>query len=263
MQTTMTLPAVLTEAIRPRELLDIPITCASLDETVSFVDYAIQARQNVQQVSMNVAKLVAMRTDTVLRDDVRSSDLVSVDGMGILWAGRLMGLRIPERVAGIDLMKAVLGLCERKAYKPYLLGARPAVLEQAVSNLRAAHPALTFAGWHHGYFNASHEPRVVDQIKSSGADCLFVGMPTPRKERFLARHRNDLKVPFIMGVGGSLDVFAGFVRRAPKTVQDLGLEWLFRTVQEPMRLGPRYLKTNTAFAGILAKALAKKYVTRK
>lgn len=103
---------------------------------------------------------------------------------------------------------------------------------------------------------------MVAAIKSSRPDCLFIGMPTPRKERFLARHRDELGVPFIMGVGGGLDVLAGQVRRAPPLVQRIGLEWLFRTAQEPLRLGPRYLATNAAFAGIIAKALTLKLFSK-
>jgi N-acetylglucosaminyldiphosphoundecaprenol N-acetyl-beta-D-mannosaminyltransferase len=203
-----------------------------------------------------------MRSDAVLNQDIHASELVSVDGMGVYWAARLLGVDVPERVAGIDLMNALLDLCEAKGYRPYLLGARPDVLETAVVNIRAARPEIRLAGWHHGYFGADEEGDIVARIKSCGADCLFVGIPTPRKERFLGRYREQLEVPFVMGVGGSLDVVAGLVRRAPKTIQLLGLEWLFRTVQEPLRLGPRYMKTNAIFAVILAKALVSKYIIR-
>jgi N-acetylglucosaminyldiphosphoundecaprenol N-acetyl-beta-D-mannosaminyltransferase len=263
MQASMIKPVESAKSICQNEILNVPITCASLDETVAFVDYAIRNRQPIQHVSMNVAKLVAMRSDATLSRDVRSSDIVGVDGMGLYWATRLLGIKVPERVAGIDLMDALLELCARNSYRPYLLGARPEILEKAVANILGARPSIDFAGWHHGYFSADEEAGIVEQIASSRADCLFVGFPSPKKERFLARYRQQLDVPFVMGVGGSIDVFAGTVRRAPKTVQMLGLEWLFRTVQEPLRLGPRYLKTNAIFTLILAKALLGKYLKAK
>jgi N-acetylglucosaminyldiphosphoundecaprenol N-acetyl-beta-D-mannosaminyltransferase len=137
------------------------------------------------------------------------------------------------------------------------------VLQRAIGNIKQQFPRLALAGSRDGYFCAEEESEVVAAVKSSRADCLFIGMPTPKKERLLANHREDLGVPFIMGVGGGLDVMAGHVRRAPRFIQDIGLEWLFRTVQEPLRLGPRYLTTNAAFAAIIAKALMSKLYTNR
>lgn len=237
-----------------RQFLGVPIDCLSLRETIEAADRAIRSRQKLQHVCINVAKFVAMRRDPELDRDVRGSDLISVDGMGIVWAARLFGVTVPERVAGVDVMDGVIRLCAERGYRPYFLGAKPEVLERAVANTRERCPELVFAGWRDGYYRPEEEAEIVAAIEASGADCLFIGMPTPRKERFLARHRTSLTVPFIMGVGGGLDVLAGHVRRAPVPVQKLGLEWLFRAAQEPLRLGPRYAKTNLAFAAILAKA---------
>jgi N-acetylglucosaminyldiphosphoundecaprenol N-acetyl-beta-D-mannosaminyltransferase len=196
-----------------------------------------------------------MRRDRELDRDVRSSHVISIDGMGIVWGARLLGIPVPERVAGVDVMEGVLRLCQARQYRPYFLGAKPGILGQAVENTRARLPGLQFAGWRDGYFKPDQEDEVVAAIRAARPDCLFIGMPTPRKERFLARHVARLEVPFVMGVGGGLDVLAGHVQRAPQVVQRLGLEWLFRTVQEPTRLAPRYFKTNAAFAAIMAKAM--------
>jgi N-acetylglucosaminyldiphosphoundecaprenol N-acetyl-beta-D-mannosaminyltransferase len=238
-----------------KHFLGVPINCLTLAETVAAADRAIRNRRTCQHVCLNVAKLVAMRTDPELDRDVRSSQIVSVDGMGIVWAARLLGGSVPERVPGVDLMERLIALCPVRGYRPFLLGARPETLLQAIANLRSQFPGLEFAGWHDGYFLPEEEPAVVERIRSSQADCLFIGMPTPRKERFLASHRDELGVPFIMGVGGGLDILAGRVCRAPPVVRAVGLEWLFRTVQEPLRLGPRYLLTNLIFFGIMVKAL--------
>jgi N-acetylglucosaminyldiphosphoundecaprenol N-acetyl-beta-D-mannosaminyltransferase len=238
-----------------RFLLDVPIDCLTMRETIAAADRAIARRQPLQHVCINVAKLVAMRGNPELDRDVRSSDIISIDGMGIVWGARLLGVEVPERVTGVDVMEGVLGLCADKGYRPYFLGARPEVLERAVANTQARYPSLVFAGWRDGYYRSDEETAVVAAIEASAADCLFIGMPTPRKERFLAHHRSALHAPFVMGVGGGLDVLAGHVRRAPAPIQKLGLEWLYRAVQEPLRLGPRYAKTNLAFAAILAQAL--------
>lgn len=238
-----------------RLFLGVPIDCLTMGETIAAADRAIAGGQALQHVCINVAKFVAMRANPELDRDVRSSDIISVDGMGILWAARLFGIAVPERVSGVDVMAGMLRLCAEKGYRPYFLGARPEVLDRAVANTRARYPMLVFAGWRDGYFPPEAEGEVVAGIAGAAAQCLFIGMPTPRKERFLARHRGALGVPFIMGVGGGLDVLAGQVRRAPPLVQTLGFEWLFRAAQEPLRLGPRYIKSNLAFAAILARAL--------
>jgi N-acetylglucosaminyldiphosphoundecaprenol N-acetyl-beta-D-mannosaminyltransferase len=235
--------------------LGVPIDCLTFAETIALADRAMQTREPVQHVCINVAKFVAMRSNPELDRDVRSSDIISVDGAGIVWAARLLGIRVPERVAGIDLMQGVIRLCAVKGYRPYFLGARPDMLGQAITNIKSSLPCLEPAGCRDGYFKPEQESTVVSGILSSRADCLFIGMPTPLKERFLARHRKALGVPFIMGVGGAFDVLAGHVRRAPRLVQISGFEWLFRAIQEPLRLGPRYLSTNLAFAGIVTKAL--------
>ena len=241
-----------------RDVLGAPVDCLTLAETVGFADAAMRDRRPLRQVSINVAKFVAMRQNPELDADVRSSDLVNVDGMGIFWAARLLGVPVPQRVAGIDLFEALLGLCATRGYLPFFFGAQREVLAGAVAAAQARHRGLLFAGWRNGYFNEEEEAGVVEEIAASQADCLFIGMPTPRKERFLARHGAALGVPFIMGVGGSFDVLAGHVRRAPAPIQAIGLEWLFRLTQEPRRLGPRYLKSNAAFAAILTRALAAK-----
>ena len=238
-----------------KDFLGAPIDCLTLAETAAAADAAIRSRITCQHVCLNVAKFVKMRADAELDRDVRSSHIISADGAGIVWAARLLGIGVPERVAGIDLMEAVLRLCADNGYRPYFLGAPREVLKQAIACLKERYPGLAVAGASDGYFRPEEEPDVVATITSSRADCLFIGMPTPRKERFLARHRDELSVPFVMGVGGAFDVLAGHVHRAPGLVQRIGLEWLYRTVQEPLRLGPRYVKTNLAFAVIVTKAV--------
>jgi N-acetylglucosaminyldiphosphoundecaprenol N-acetyl-beta-D-mannosaminyltransferase len=234
------------------EFLGAPIDLLTLDETIARAVGAMRNRVLVQHVAINVAKVINMRRQPDLRRDVIESHIAGVDGMGVVWGARLVGVQVPERVAGIDLMMHLLEVCSEQGFRPYFLGARPDVLLRAIDEATRRWPGLKFAGWRDGYFQAGEEPAVVEEIRRSGADCLFIGMPTPRKERFLHEHRDHLGVPFIMGVGGSFDVLSGLVARAPVPMQELGLEWLHRTFQEPHRMWRRYFETNLAFAGLLA-----------
>jgi N-acetylglucosaminyldiphosphoundecaprenol N-acetyl-beta-D-mannosaminyltransferase len=226
-----------------------------MTETVDQAREAMRSRHRLQHVALNVAKLVNMRRDQVLAADVAGSDVISMDGMGVVWGARMVGLPAAERVAGIDLFTRLLAVCAEEGFRPYLLGATESTVQQAAANIRARHPALRLAGTRDGYFSAEQETDVVAAIRSSGADCLFIGVPTPKKERFLAAHRDALDVPFIMGVGGSFDVLSGKVARAPGAMQALGLEWLYRIYQEPRRMWWRYARTNAIFARLLTLAI--------
>jgi N-acetylglucosaminyldiphosphoundecaprenol N-acetyl-beta-D-mannosaminyltransferase len=243
-------------------LFGLPVDILSSEETIERILAAIDARQRCQHVALNVAKLVNARTNAELDRDVRASDIVGIDGMGIVYALRLLGHTVPQRVAGVDLFESLMVQCASRGLRPYLLGATPEVLGAARRNLSERYPGLIFAGSHHGYFTPEQENSVCDQIRASGADCLFIAMPTPRKERFMARHRDSLGVPFVMGVGGTLDVVAGSVKRAPALVQSLGLEWAYRMMQEPRRLAARYFRTNLIFGVLLLRAFFVQLTTR-
>lgn len=236
--------------------IDAPMDVLTKAETVSLALDAIRSDCKVTHCALNVAKLVRMRSNATLRDDVCAADIVGIDGMGIVWGARLAGIPVPERVPGIDLMSSLLEECARHGYRPYFLGATPEVVQRAAAAARRSYPALEFAGLRDGYFTSGEEASVLQAINESRADCLFVGMPTPRKERFLAAHRQAIDVPFVMGVGGSFDVLAGKVSRAPAWVQRSGLEWAFRVAQEPRRMIGRYVSTNAMFLVLMLRELA-------
>jgi N-acetylglucosaminyldiphosphoundecaprenol N-acetyl-beta-D-mannosaminyltransferase len=238
-------------------LLGLPVDILSHDETVEQILAAIAGRRRCQHVALNVAKLINARTNAELDADIRASDIVGIDGMGIICALKLFGHDVPHRVAGVDLFESLMARCADRDLRPFLLGATPAVLAAATRKLLRRHPSLELAGSHHGYFSAEQEPQVCDLIRASNAHCLFIAMPTPRKERFMNRHRDALGVPFVMGVGGTFDVVAGHVRRAPVLVQRAGLEWAYRLMKEPRRLAGRYLRTNIIFAGLLLRQLVR------
>lgn len=233
------------------DLFGISVAAITMDEVLPLVDAAVAERRPFQIGVVNAAKVVNMQRDPRLREDVLASDIVLADGMSLVWASRLIGRPLPERVAGIDLMFRLLERAAEKGHRVFCLGATQAVLDAAVANFRAAYPALIVAGTQHGYFSVEDEPRVARAIADSRADIVFIAMTSPRKEQFLAQWSRGLDVPVWHGVGGSFDVAAGKVERAPMLWQRLGLEWLYRVKQEPRRLWKRYLVTNTIFLRML------------
>ncbi len=236
------------------DFLGTPIDLLTLDQTVMKAVDAMLKRKPTHHVALNVAKLVNMRRSDELRRDVIESHIVGVDGMGIVWGARALGIGVPERVSGVDLMERLLEVCSQLEFRPYFLGATQEVLERATLQALDRWPGLSFAGMRNGYFTQDDEARIVEDIRAAKPDCLFIAMPTPRKERFLRKYRETLNIPFIMGVGGSLDVLAGHVNRAPERMQRAGLEWLYRVYQEPRRMWWRYANTNVVYAGLLARA---------
>lgn len=228
-----------------------------LESAVDAVERMIEAGTPGQHASVNAAKVVRAQSDGVLRSLLWRCEIVTADGQPVVWASRLLGRPVPERVAGIDLMEALLARAAARGYRVYLLGAHPEVGEAAEAEIRRRHPGILIAGRHHGYFRPEQEAGVVADIAEAQPDLLFVALETPQKELFLHRHRQALRVPFAMGVGGAFDVLAGRRRRAPRWVRRVGLEWLFRLLQEPRRLFLRYAVGNTVFLGLVAREIAR------
>jgi N-acetylglucosaminyldiphosphoundecaprenol N-acetyl-beta-D-mannosaminyltransferase len=232
----------------PLDLLPLRVVCE--------VDVrAVETRQGILHCSLNALKVVEARKDSVIRELLDQFNLITPDGMSVVWGLRLLGQGKAEQVAGVDIMAKLLAEGAARRWRFFLLGARPEIAARLPRCVEAAYPGVTVAGVQHGYYSNLEEPKVVDRIRESGTDVLFVGMPSPRKERFLLDYREKLRVPFAMGVGGGLDILAGETRRAPIWMRRTGLEWFYRVIQEPRRLAGRYLVTNLRFAGLLAGAL--------
>lgn len=234
-------------------VLGCEIDRVDMNQAVSLVEEMIESKVGGRHMAMNAAKLVALRDDARLRDIARRCEIVTADGQAVVWASRLLGDALPARVAGIDLMQRLFGRAEQKGYRIYILGARPEVLKWAIARIKVNYPELAIAGYRDGYFRESETAEVTRQIRDASPDILFVAMSSPRKEYFLDEHGRELGVPLTMGVGGAIDVVAGVTRRAPLTVQRLGLEWLFRLLQEPRRLTRRYAVTNSRFVWLVAR----------
>jgi N-acetylglucosaminyldiphosphoundecaprenol N-acetyl-beta-D-mannosaminyltransferase len=174
----------------------------------------------------------------------------------------VLGQPLPERVTGIDLMHAVLERAGERGYGVYILGAQAEVLERAVRELSERYPSLRLVGARHGYFQPDEEAGIVEGIRATAPDVLFVALETPAKELFLARHRDRLRVPFVMGVGGAVDILGGVRRRAPRWMQRLGLEWAYRLAQDPRRLAGRYVVGNTRFTWLVVREFVRQRLGR-
>jgi N-acetylglucosaminyldiphosphoundecaprenol N-acetyl-beta-D-mannosaminyltransferase len=231
-----------------------PIDPLTFDETLAEVERFIRARRPVQHCVVNASKAVMMHKDRELLRIVSSCALVNADGQSVVWASRLLGRPVPERVAGIDLFEALLTLSEKRRYPVYFLGAAPEVLAATVARALREHPALEISGAQDGYWPVESSDKVVAGVRAAGPAILFVAMPSPRKEFWLTENLDALAVPFSMGVGGSFDVYAGVIRRAPVWLQRMGLEWAYRFIQEPRRMWRRYLLGNLAFAQLVFEA---------
>ncbi|MCS7223517.1 MAG: WecB/TagA/CpsF family glycosyltransferase [Armatimonadetes bacterium] len=237
------------------DFLGIPLSTLSHKEVLDLLEQFIQEGRFHQVVTSDTSSVVRAREDEEFREVVKKADLVTPDGIGVLLGARLLGIPVYERVSGVDL---VLSLCQRgseKGWRFYFLGGRPGVAQQAAENLKKRFPGLKVVGTHHGYFTPEEEEKVIAEIQKAAPDVLFVAMGIPKQEKWIARNSGQLQVPICIGVGGSLDVYAGVVRRAPVWVQRLGLEWLYRALREPHRF-PRLLAIPRLLALVLKNLLA-------
>lgn len=234
--------------IKKVNFLNIPVDSLTMNQTVDIINNSIINKKQIHHTVVNAGKIVLMQNDKELEKSVLEADLINADGQAVVWAARLFGLKIPERVAGIDLMDNLIKLSHKKNYTCYFFGATHEVLQKVINHYSNLYSNEIVAGFHSGYFDSSKEKEIVNSIVNSKAKILFVAMPSPKKEIFLNKYKKELKkISLIMGVGGSFDVISGKNLRAPKIFQNLGMEWFFRFLQEPERMWKRYLFGNIQF----------------
>ena len=245
------------------DVLGCPVDALDMRATVERCLELVERDARAQHIVLNAAKLAEAHRNPRMAEIIGSCELVSADGQAIVWAARLLGTPLPERVAGIDLMQELMAAAAERGKSVYVLGAREEVLAAALDNLTQRYPALRVAGARNGYFADDEIDQVVADIRAAAPDMLFVAMSSPRKEYFLAEQMPRLAVPFAMGVGGAIDVAAGLTRRAPRWMQRTGLEWFFRLVQEPRRMWRRYLDQNLFIARALLAELRARRAARR
>lgn len=233
------------------EMMGCKIDNLSMEETLQTIEGFIHSGKPHQHVVVNVDKLVKASRDPELRQIINDCALINADGMPVVWASRLLGKGLKERVAGVDLFESLMQCSAQKGWRVFLLGAREEVVSGVSSIYQKKYPGLTLAGYRNGYWKQEEEAGVVEQIKAARADLLFVAISSPKKEQFLGKYQAEMRIPFAMGVGGTFDVAVGKVKRAPVWMQKSGLEWFYRFLQEPRRMFKRYFIDDIAFFWML------------
>lgn len=226
------------EKIKPFYVLGVPVYPYTMDGAINFLNAQLHAGRQTFVVTANAEIIMMCQKDAdYMRLVADEADLVLADGAGTVWAGRKLGHTVPERVAGCDLFVNLAALAAKKQYKVFFFGAAPGIAEAARDKLAAEHPGLQVVGCRNGYFDESDNEAIIAEINASGADMLFAALGAPKQELWLARYRDKLKPKILMGVGGSFDVMAGKMERAPLWMQKASLEWLFRLYKQPSRIG--------------------------
>ncbi|MCC6190726.1 MAG: WecB/TagA/CpsF family glycosyltransferase [Anaerolineales bacterium] len=227
-------------------LLGLPVHAITMAETLAWIEAAVTQRVPRQICTANPEFLMAARRDPEFHRVLAGADLVLPDGVGLLWAARYHGRRLPERVAGSDLIYRLAELADRHGWRLYFLGAAEGVAPAAAAALQARWPGLVIAGAFAGSPGPAGEDALVERVRAARPDVLLVAYGAPAQDKWIARHKDRLGVPVSLGVGGAFDFVVGVAQRAPRWVQRLGLEWLHRLWRQPWRAG-RILTAVVAF----------------
>ena len=219
------------------EILGVEVDSVTMREAVEFVENLIDARQPSLVATANAEMLLRATHDEELKKILNSAALVVPDGAGTVWAAHHLGFDMPERVAGFDLVQELLKVAPSKSQKIFFFGSAPGVAEKAKSKAEELYSGINIVGVRDGFFSADDEPAIIEQIKNAQPDILLAALGVPKQEKWLAKHKEILNVPVSIGVGGTLDVMAGVVKRAPLWMQKAKLEWLFRAMLQPSRAG--------------------------
>ena len=232
------------------QILNTYVNALSLEETIAEVEGIIQRGVPTQHVVVNASKVNLMEADKELASIVNSCPLINADGASIVWAAKQLGIPLTERVTGVDLFQALVELSADMGYKIYLFGAKEEVVVKVKDIFEERFPNIQIVGYRNGYFSEADEPQIVSDMAASGADMMFVAFSSPKKEYWVRKYLDQIGIPFVMGVGGSFDVVAGVTDRAPEWMQNHGLEWFYRFIQEPGRLWKRYMVGNAKFVAL-------------
>ncbi|MCS7184717.1 MAG: WecB/TagA/CpsF family glycosyltransferase [bacterium] len=231
----------------------------TMQEALNKIEEFIQSRKPHTVFTPTAELIVKANEDPELKEKYNNTDILTLDGYVVFYAAKLFNKPVKEPVNGARLMLNLLPIANMKKYKIYLLGAKEHILKKAVENIKKKYSKIQIVGWHHGYFDFKNDEKVVEDIIERKPDILFVGMSSPLKENFVMKNLHKMNVPVSIGVGGTIDILAEKTKLAPIWISKLGLEWLYRFIQEPKRLYKRYTITNLKFIILLIKYLNKKY----
>ena len=219
------------------EILGVGVDPVTMDEALARVEGFFSARSPHLIATANAEMLMNATHDDQLRSILNGADLVVPDGAGTVWAAHHLGADMPERVAGYDLAQEIMRRAPSAGRKIFFFGSAPGVADKAKLKAEQLYPGISIVGTRNGYFSADEEQSIIEQIKRAQPDLLLVALGVPKQEKWLAAHMDELKVPVSIGVGGTFDVMAGVMKRAPLWMQRAKLEWLFRAMLQPKRAG--------------------------
>ncbi len=228
----------------PREILDVTVHRTTLDAVIERLDLFVRSGRPHQVVTVNMDFLRIARSDAGFRETLNGADLSVADGVPVIWASRLLGAPLLERVTGVDIVERGAALAAAHGYSIFLLGAEPGVAAEAAAKLTHRFPGLRIAGAYappFGPFSDDEQARMLTMVRTARPDILFVAFGAPRQDIWIRQHLQSLGVPVCVGVGGAFNFIAGRLSRAPQWMQRSGMEWTYRLGQEPRRLWRRYL----------------------
>lgn len=218
------------------KILGVRFNRVTMKQALEEIDVIMEEVGPKLIVTANTEMVMLANQDPLLFEIIQRAALVVPDGVGIVWASRVLNRPLEERVPGVELMDALLAKSEKKGWRVFFLGAKPGVAHKAVGNALEMYPSLKIAGVHHGYFSKGEEGTVLEKIMLAKPDIMLLALGVPKQEKWAAAHLAKLNVPLAMGVGGSFEILAGTSKRAPRWMCRFGLEWLYRLVKEPWRI---------------------------
>lgn len=219
------------------EILGVKVDAVTMAQAVERVEDLIAEKNSSIVATANAEMLLNATHDAELKKILNAASLVVPDGAGTVWAARHLGKQMPERVAGFDLVQELMKIAPARGIKFFLFGAAPGIADKAKLKAETLYPGIKIVGTRNGYFKPADETEIISQIKNSQPDILLAALGVPKQEKWLFKYRDELKIPVSIGVGGTFDVMAGVVKRAPLWMQKARLEWLFRAMLQPSRAG--------------------------
>ena len=218
-------------------ILGVPVDVITMGEAVARIDGFIEKRTPVLVATANAEMLMRATHDGALRRILQGAAMVTPDGAGTVWAAHHLGYAMPERVAGYDMVQELMREAPAKRRRIFFFGSAPGVADKAKKKAEQLYPGIEIVGTRNGFFTAADEPAIIEEIKAAHPDILLAALGVPKQEKWLAKHLEKLGVPVSIGVGGTFDVMAGVMKRAPRWMQRAKLEWLFRGMMQPQRAG--------------------------
>lgn len=236
------------------EILGIHVDYITMQEAMDKLNSFLDEDRVHAIYTPNSEILMEGYKDPSLKDILNRADLLIADGAGVVLASRILGINLPEKVSGVDLTRNSFSMERSRKIRYFIFGGKPGVAEAAAKNILEKYPQVEIAGYRNGYFSPEDEPDIINSINSSNADILLVALGAPRQENWIHKHKSSLNVKVCIGVGGSIDIFAGTAKLAPEFIRKNGFEWLYRLCQEPWRY-KRMLKLPQFIFTVLLKKL--------